>query len=80
MGKEYTYRYNKQHKSVELCKTLPIPEQMYKDADYSITRFAEAFPEIYKTEDVIKGYRQYFINTKSELKQYTKREMPYWWN
>ena len=40
MGKEYTYRYGKEHKSVELAKVLPIPLL----PDLGLTPFVKAVP------------------------------------
>lgn len=75
MGKEYTYRYGREHKSVELAKVLPIPLL----PDLGLTPFVKAVPEEFKRLQVVEAYRQYFIRDKQHLKSYTKRQIPYWW-
>lgn len=73
---EYTYRYNKIHKSqrvIEYCMnnipTLPSIEQ---------TPFALAMPDECKCECPVKSYRKYYNIYKKHLYTWTKREIPYW--
>jgi len=73
---EYTYRYEKIHKSqrvVEWCKdNLPeIP-------DIGLTPFAQALPDDLKDKDPIKAYRNYYIRDKKHLFSWKKREVPLW--
>lgn len=75
MGAEYTYRYGKSHKSVELAKVLPEPNIQ----DLGLTPFVKAVPIEFKSLPVVDAYRQYFIRDKQHLKQYTKRNIPNWW-
>lgn len=72
---EYRFRYNnKLHKAGEVIKNLPEP--LFEDM--GLTNFALAMPEIYKCSDVVKSYRDYYLNEKYELFHYTKRKIPYW--
>ena len=75
MGEEYTYRYGKTHKSVELAKQLPIPNL----PDKTMTPFVKCVPEEFRNLDIVEAYRQYFIWYKQHLKKYTKRDVPDWW-
>lgn len=75
MGAEYTYRYGKTHKSVELAKKLPKPTIDSK----GLTPFVKCVPEELRSLSVVEAYRQYFIDYKQHLKQYTKRSIPTWW-
>ena len=75
MGKEYTYRYGKHHKSVELAQGLPIPDL----PKINMTPFIKCVPKEFKELDVIDAYRHYFIRDKQHLKKYTKRDIPDWW-
>lgn len=75
MGKEYTYRYGKYHKSAELAAVLDKPSI----EDKGITPFAKAVPKEFKDLSVIEAYRAYFIRDKQHLKSYTHRPIPDWW-
>ena len=75
---EYTYRYNKIHKSqivIEWCinNTPNIPKK-------NITKFAQAMPNKYKCEDPVKAYRSYYIGEKSHLFSWKHRGVPLWIN
>lgn len=74
--KEYTYRYGKRHKSqdvIEWCLTnLPnIPEEDF-------TEPPKAMPEVYKVDDVVQSYRNYYLGDKKYFSKWKKREVPYW--
>ena len=75
MGREYSYRYGKNNKSAELAAILDKPNI----PDLGITPFAKAVPQEFKELPVVEAYRKYFIHYKQHLKQYTKRQVPYWW-
>lgn len=75
LGEEYSYRYGKQHKSVELAKTLSTPSYESK----GLTEFAKCVPIEFRELSVVEAYRQYFIEQKQHLKTYTKRNIPEWW-
>lgn len=76
---EYTYRYNKVHKTaavIERCKSyfnkLEFPL-------YEFTTPALAMPDQYKNKfSAVDSYRQYYLNDKKDLLKYTKREKPRW--
>lgn len=80
LGIEYTYRYGKMHKSMEIFNYLAdIPYQM--TIEHQHTPFARAMPDQYKFfDDPIDSYRAYYINEKAHILQYTRRDEPEWLN
>ena len=75
LGLEYTYRYNKVHKSVELAKRLSIPNIESK----GLLPFVKCMPLEYIVDDIVESYRNYFKGEKENLKEYKNREVPNWW-
>lgn len=76
LHEEYKYRYGKDktHKSYVVSEELPVPEL----PKLGITTFAQAMPEQYRNNNVVKAYRDYYINEKHEIAFWTKRTKPYW--
>jgi hypothetical protein len=77
---EYTYRYNKIHKSaivIDWCY-----QNMYKLAlpREKLSPFAQAMPDIYKNPDPVVAYRAYYINEKKRMAQWKVRERPDWYS
>ena len=77
LNSEYRYRYNKEvnHKSYDMVKTLPIPNLPV----IGLTPFAQAMPDQYKNRNTVKAYRSYYLNEKSNILQWTKRETPFFY-
>ena len=80
LGTEYTFRYDRIHKSTEALHYLP------KDLIAEVARevepprsFALAMPDEYKDQDVVKAYRAYYLGAKREIAVWTKRSSPAWW-
>ena len=76
---EYTYRYGRTHKCeavIEEC-LQKVPKKI---ANKGRTKFAQAMPEKCKMENSVLAYRNYYIQEKSHLAQWRKREVPYWWS
>lgn len=75
---EYTFRYEKPYKTItnEILYCLRTPPLNIKE--YSFTKPALAMPEEYKTDDVVKSYRNYYNNTKQHLFKWKKRDIPFW--
>jgi len=76
--KEYSYRYEKRHKSqdvIEWCLTNPpsLPEEDF-------TEPPKAMPEEYKVDDVVQSYRNYYLGDKKYFSKWKKREVPYWFS
>jgi hypothetical protein len=74
---EYTYRYNKTHKTSNLISELSmLPKNIKRD---KLTMPAQAMPEQYKDESSsILAYRSYYANEKKHLLKYTNRKEPHW--
>lgn len=73
---EYTRRYKKIHKCQiyleELSNNIPdIP-------DIGFTEPAQAMPDKYKNQSVVKAYRAYYNNDKRELFSWKTRDIPKW--
>jgi len=78
--KEYTYRYNRTHKSeVILTRCLEIIEYKNRDVDFDSLTFPLCIPEQYKTKDAIESYRNYCLGEKHHIGKWTNRPKPYWW-
>ena len=45
-----------------------------------MTTPALAMPEEYHQEDAVAAYRNFYINDKAHLKEYTDRPVPFWWD
>lgn len=73
--KEYTYRYGKPHKSLDIITLLDRPCRNLKEGS---TPFIENVPSMYKCKDPVKAYRNFYMNYILDAK-WTKREKPYWW-
>ena len=75
---EYTFRYEKRHACERIYTEIEVPPS--KIPDEGLTNFVMAMPEIYKTNDVVKSYRSYYIIDKSRFAVWSKRERPNWWD
>ena len=75
---EYTYRYGKVHKSVEVINQLPLPQKMER---LGFTTFGLAMPDELKDyENPIQSYRDYYHLDKATFSSWKYREKPPWWN
>lgn len=71
---EFINRFGKtaNHKSYDLIASLPWPLIQ----DIGLTSFAQAMPDQYKNTDPVVAYRQYYINEKRHLFQWTNVSCP----
>ena len=74
--KEYTYRYNKRHKSQEVIEWCILNRPNIPDIGF--TEPAKAMPDEYKVDDVVKSYRNYYRGSKSGFATWKNREVPKW--
>ena len=78
LADEYTYRYGKVHKSIEVINSLPDPQNI---PNQGLTPFALAMPDILKNEqDPIQSYRDYYHLDKATFAVWSHRERPPWWD
>lgn len=73
---EYTFRYNKKHKTGELLDTLKVPPKNLEDKGF--TKVPQAMPDTCKRIDSVEAYRYYYATEKRDLLSYTKRSIPEW--
>lgn len=79
LGKEYTFRYNKQHKTIQKLKdTLAIPPNNISFS--GLTEFKLAMPNEFKLSDSVESYRNYYRNGKTHLAEWKIRGKPFWYN
>ena len=79
LGREYRFRYHKDH------KCIPVVDWCYANMyrlglpDVKRTPFAQAMPDAYKNPDPVVAYRSYYTNEKNKIVQWNKgREKPHW--
>ena len=81
ISEEYTYRYDKIHKSSEVIEWCI---EKFDDIKFPLydcletTPFALAMPEKYQSNDPVDSYRNYYRNEKYKLFSWKKREKPDW--
>jgi len=81
LGREFTYRYGKMHKSIQDLQIYLIDAP----ANISDGPFTEPppamtqFPECIVPGDSIKSYRNYYWTAKKDFAVWTKRDKPTWW-
>ena len=76
LNKEYTFRYNKRHKSKSLLSSfLNVPRNIPDGSFYQPT---QAMPPEFKIEgDSITAYRNYYRGAKRDIAHWTKRDLPF---
>lgn len=67
--REYTFRYNKVHSLQSVLEELQVPD--LPDEDFFPP--PQAMPDMYKDEDAIKAYRNYYIHGKIHLHHHKTR-------
>jgi len=76
LSEEFAYRYENFHKSQKVIQECA--KFINKVPAGPLTRFAQAMPDEYKTDDAVKSYRNYYNGAKTHLFKWTKRETPSW--
>lgn len=76
LGEEYTYRYGKTHKSIEVIQWCLTNRPNIKDIGFTTPPLA--MPDEYKVESVIDSYRNYYKGAKSTIVSWKNREKPDW--
>jgi len=80
LGYEYTHRYGKHHKSIEVIEWCAsnIPDIPH---DIGLTPFALAMPEECKIgNDAVASYRKYYKTEKLHLAEWKNRDIPEWFS
>ena len=73
---EYTYRYQKKHKSQMVIEWCVSNKPHIPDTPF--TEPPQAMPNDYKVSDVIQSYRNYYKGTKRDFCVWKNRESPNW--
>jgi len=76
LGKEYTYRYGKRHKSIDVIEWCIVNKPNIPDIGF--TTPARAMPDEFKVDSVVESYRNYYMGAKSDLASWKNREKPLW--
>jgi len=76
LGKEYTYRYGKKHKSIEVIEWCIVNKPNIPDIGF--TTPAMAMPDEFKVDSVVESYRNYYMGAKISLASWKNREKPFW--
>lgn len=74
LAAEYTFRYGKVHKCIEVIEALRSPPPAIPGG--TLTPFALAMPEEFKCNNPVTAYREYYRATKAHLGVWTKRPTP----
>ena len=73
---EYTYRYGKRHKSLDVIEWCI--ENKPNIVDKGFTEPAKAMPEEYKVKSVVESYRNYYRGEKASFSKWKNRDIPLW--
>jgi hypothetical protein len=75
LGEEYTYRYNKFHKSALVIETLPVP----KLPELEFVEPPKCVHDDFKQmDDVVEAYRAFYNRDKAHFCKWTGRPVPDW--
>jgi len=73
--KEYTYRYEKRHKSQDVIEWCLFNKPNIEDKGF--TEPAKAMPDEYKVKSVVQSYRNYYNGEKVSFSKWKKRTPPH---
>jgi hypothetical protein len=78
LANEYTYRYNKEHKSTPILTWLSLNVPSLSDKPFS--QPPQVMPDEYRHFDSVTAYRRYYMENKMKniVCKWTKRERPWW--
>ena len=75
---EYTHRYGKRHKSLQVILWCINNRPNIPDKEF--TEPAKAMPEEYKVKSVVDSYRNYYRGAKSGFTTWNNRDIPKWFS
>ena len=76
LGDEYTFRYGRVHKSLELIERLPYPSGV-PDGVFSVPPKCVA-DDLKGIDDTVEAYRAYYIRDKGYMCTWKNRPIPKW--
>lgn len=74
--KEYSYRYEKKHKSQEIIEWCICNKPNIPDVEF--TQPPLAMPDHYKVGDPVQSYRNYYLGDKASFCTWKNRKIPNW--
>lgn len=77
LAKEYTFRYNKRHKTEDVLDW--IEKNAARPKNKGLTDFAQCMPEKYKSKDAIQAYRNFYNGEKNFARWNKGRPAPSWY-
>ncbi len=77
--KEYTRRYKKVHKSEDMISLIRFRKPANIAIADSITPFAQAMPDKYKSESAVDAYRAYYLGEKTAFAEWKYSDTPSWY-
>ena len=77
LGTEYTYRYGKTHKSVNVLFNA-VHAAFSQLPHLPFTPPPQCMPDEYRTDDTVLAYRAYYRDAKSSILTYKRRPRPEW--
>lgn len=75
---EYTFRYKRIHKVRQVYSWLMFNKPSLPDI--GLITFPLTMPDIYKTDDTVESFRNFYIGDKLGFAKYKYRKHPYWLN
>ena len=78
LGNEYTKRYKKTHKSMELLNKLTRVPSNIPRTPYTLP--PQCTPDDCKALDVVVAYRNYYNKHKQHIAKWKHGEVPNWFN
>lgn len=81
LSKEHEYRFNKTNLASIKCLPLAtIENAACFNSRIGLTPFAQAMPFIFRQQDPIQAYRDFYCYDKSRFATWTKRKTPNWYS
>ena len=75
---EYTFRYGKLHKCMDLFYALEAAPSNIPKGEF--TPPPQCMPDEYKCDDTVQAYRKYYIGEKAGFAKWKAREVPSWFS
>lgn len=73
---EYSKRYNRIHKSMEIFQELD--EHRPELPNFPFSEPPQCMPEIYKNNDTVQAYRNYYLGEKIRFAKWKYTKIPHW--
>jgi hypothetical protein len=77
MCKEYTRRYGRVHAGEAICNWYSQNRPLIKSLP--LTPFAQAMPEVCKSDNVVAAYQNYYVQYKSGFARWRHSDTPSWY-